>query len=149
MYRAPVLRVDRSVARTAFALHHGDCDAVIADECTTLELRRAGADRVLVTLAPLEVDEDGRLVFAWGDCLLCLAPGLYAASLISGSAPCGEVLLQLGQCCMVVATENIDHRSVCDGPDDTCAMTKTCAQAGTCAPPPVIYVPPYDVPRGC
>jgi hypothetical protein len=152
MRRSPVVRLDRSVARTSFALSDGACGGVAADANAPLELCRAGEDDVVTTLAPLEVDDDGRLVFAWRDALGCLAPGLYVARLWSQCAPCGEVLLQLEEPCAVISTTNVEYGPDCEGPDDTCAMRTSCMPDSTacdCPPVPVIYVPPYDVPRGC
>ena len=63
-----------------------------------LTLHRAGDDQARATILPPEVDPGGRVVCAWGDCLSCLAPGLYVTTLISAGVCCGgEVLLQLAR----------------------------------------------------
>ena len=151
MRRSPVLRLDRSVARTAFALSRRTCGSAVACPNATLDLCRAGDEQVLVTLSPLEVDGDGELVFVWSDIASCLAPGLYEARLESQCVPCGEFLVQIGEPCMVVGATNIEYGPACEGSDDGCAMTTVCTPptACACAPLPTIYVPPYDVSRGC
>lgn len=144
MRRPPVVRIECGVARTAFALSR-QCEDAFVVANTTLELRRAGDDDLLATVTPLDVDEDGRLVFVWDDRIGCLEPGLYRARFVSRCLPCGEITIQLGGPCAVTAAEHIDTGSRCEGPDDVCGR----GAADDCSPAPILYIPPYDVPRGC
>lgn len=128
------------------------CAGGAASGPASLEIRRAGCDDLLACYSPLEVDDDGRLVFAWDHRIRCLAPGLYTATVVSDCTPCGQVLLQFGADCVVSSAENIAYGPDCAGPEDTCAGSTSCAAPGGvcgCPATPVIYIPPYDVPRGC
>ncbi|WP_333679871.1 hypothetical protein [Dyella sp.] len=144
MRRSPVIVIDRWVARTAF--HIEGCAALPE---LVMELHRAGSKEPPDIFAPLTVDDDNRAVFAWGDRLCRREPGLYVARFSACGQACGEVTLQLGDRCRVGAAENIDYAPICDGPADPGGSSTVCLVPPSCTPAPVIYVPPYDVPRGC
>jgi hypothetical protein len=136
MQRPPVIRIDNTLARTAFALQpHLICQ----NKKWLLELRRTGIEKAICTLTPLEIDSDNRLVFDWGNRLRQLKPGLYTARLLANGTQQDEVLLQLSHHAKVTHAEVITI--------DCCEAIDECRPA--CDEKPV-YVPSYTVPlRNC
>ena len=145
MRKPTAIQLDRSIAQTAFALS-GACDDARG---VTLEIRRAGSILPPLRFEAAEFDDDGRAVFIWDARLFELQRGLYGARFSSGREPCGSMLLYLGERCEVRDAVHTE-RAAC-GPIDATqpGCTPRCAEVCAPAPRPVIYVPPYDVPRGC
>ncbi|KVD35424.1 hypothetical protein WI84_16270 [Burkholderia ubonensis] len=148
MRRPSVIRLDRSVAKTAFAIQSAHA-CTLEPSCIALEVRRAGTHGAPLRYCASERDDDERFVFEWDRRIRCLAPGLYSMRLVAAGVPCGELLAQLGDECAVTGFENFE-RSECGPLDATQPGCHDCHGAACdCDPVPVIYVPAYDVPRGC
>ncbi|MBN3777443.1 hypothetical protein G3O06_07745 [Burkholderia sp. Ac-20345] len=115
----------------------------------SLEIRRAGTCDAPLRFRAAERDDDLRVVFEWDRRIRCLAPGLYSVRIEAAGVPCGELLAQLGDECAVTGFENIE-RTECGPIDATQPGCRGGCDVGCgCDPVPVIYVPAYDVPRGC
>ena len=95
-------------------------------------------------------DDDGRLVFVWGDLFARLRPGLYLAVLMVCSRPVATILIEFGERERPVsgfanarADEACTTLAVCNGQcGSVCDPTPGC----DCPPAAAVYVPPYDVP---
>ncbi|SAK62640.1 hypothetical protein AWB76_03285 [Caballeronia temeraria] len=182
MRRPSLIRLDRSVAQTAFAISAAcACDAPLENVSITLcragavercdacrtdygahmllatgvhgvrPVRRSCGCRVpehVLRQCAIEQDDDGRYVFAWDARVRSLPAGLYRAAFTVGCAPCGELLMQIQDDCAVTGAEDIAFDRGC-GPVDPTQPWCASHAASCCAPTPVIYVPTYDVPRGC
>lgn len=148
MRRPSVIRLDRSVAKTAFSIQSAHACSV-EPSCVSLEIRRAGTCDAPLRFRAAERDDDLRVVFEWDRRIRCLAPGLYSVRIEAAGVPCGELLAQLGDECAVTGFENIE-RTECGPIDATQPGCRGGCDVGCgCDPVPVIYVPAYDVPRGC
>lgn len=147
MRRPSVIRLDRSVSRTAFAIASSRACA-LEPECVSLEIFRAGTHDVPLRYCAIERDDDERIVFEWDQRIRCLPPGLYVLRIEAAGIPCGELVAQLGEHARVTGFEN-SVRADCAPLDATQPGCSADGCACECRPAPVIYVPPYDVPRGC
>ncbi|MGF6697611.1 hypothetical protein OKW38_002223 [Paraburkholderia sp. MM5496-R1] len=151
MRRPSIVRLDRTVARTAFSF--AASSACAADpQCVRLELHRIGADDEPIRYAAAERDDSGRMVFEWDRRLFCAAPGFYKARFSVSGSTCGELVVELRDDCHVTGAENIERAADCDvfdGSPAGCGFLNCGNGARDCSPVIEIYVPPYDVPRGC
>jgi hypothetical protein len=149
MQRPSIVRLDRTVTKTALAI--SSTSACGADERNvSVEIHRIGVHDEPLRYCAAQRDEDLRYVFVWDVRVRCLPAGLYRLRFFAACTPCGELLMQMRDDCAVTSAENVDFDTAC-GPIDSsqpdCAAA--CGAACGCDPAPVIYVPPYDVPRGC
>ncbi|NML34513.1 hypothetical protein [Paraburkholderia antibiotica] len=147
MRRPSVIRLDRWVQRTAFVIEP-PAACVLSPDCVVLEVWRAGTHEKPARLRALEIDDDQRAVFEWDRRIRCMAPGMYVFRIEVAGMRCGELLAQFSDDVAVTGHEHIE-RSDC-GPLD--ATQPGCGARGVgcdCGPVPVIYVPAYNVPRGC
>lgn len=91
-------------------------------------------------------DDDGRLVFVWGNLLHHLVPGLYDAVLTSCTRPLAEFRIHLGERDRSVsAFENTYTNDSCNPLalcDNGCGATANCE----CPPALSVYIPSYAVP---
>lgn len=151
MRRPSIVRLDRTVAKTAFSF--AASSACAADpQSVRLELHRIGADATPIRYAAAERDDDGRMVFEWDRRLFCAAPGFYKARFSVSGSICGELVVELRDDCRVTGSENIERAADCDvfdGSPTRCGFLTRANGACVCGPVIEIYVPPYDVPRGC
>lgn len=151
MRRPSIVRLDRTVAKTAFSFATSSACAT-DPRCMWLELHRIGADVAPIRYAAAERDDDGRMVFEWDRRLFCAAPGFYKARFSVSGAVCGELVVELRDDGRVTGSENIERAADCDvfdGSPTGCGFLNCGGGACDCAPVIEIYVPPYDVPRGC
>lgn len=147
MRRPSVIRLVRSVGKTAFAIQSTHA-CVIEPERFALDIHRAGTHDAPLRYCALERDDEQRIVFEWDRRIRCLPPGLYTVRISAAGVPCGELLAQLGDECAVTRFDNIerDDCSPLDASQPGCRAD--CGLACHCGPVPVIYVPAYHVPRG-
>lgn len=151
MRRPSIVRLDRTVGKTAFSFATSSACAADA-QCMRLELHRVGADGAPIRYTAAERDDEGRMVFVWDRRLFHAAPGFYKARFILSGSTCGELVVELRDDCNVTSAENIEREQCGDAFDSSlagCGFPNCGSGACDCAPVIEIYVPAYDVPRGC
>lgn len=143
MRKPTVIQINQAVARTAFLL-----DADISTSGLCLVLSRLGKDSNVGRFSPLFVDNDGYIIFDWDDKFRCLPDGLYLGSFEVCGEPCATVMMQFKHGCRVLHTINTS-RNHCHSVDDMCHVCSDESCESACDVKPDIYIPAYDIRRGC